>query len=125
MQAYGTFLPVVLPPPSQSCEAAAAAAAVDAVAAPAVVDSVSAGPASAWSDAHHPGPTNCAVSYTHRGNDCITLTMLQYWSHNIYHAHLLRLSCQLWSKVYVVLVLFYNLVVNIKPYLISPPCACI
>lgn len=53
------MLPVPLPPQSHGCEAAAA---VHDVAAVAVADSVSAGPVSVWSDAHHPGPTNCAAS---------------------------------------------------------------
>ena len=53
----GTWFPVSLPQ-SQGCESADAADA-------AAVDSASAEPVSVWSDGRHPGPTNCAVSYTH------------------------------------------------------------
>ena len=60
---HGTWFPVSLHQ-IQGRESADAADAADAAAA----DSASAEPVSVWSDGLHPGPTNCAVSYTHTEN---------------------------------------------------------
>ncbi len=57
----GTWLPVSLRQ-HQHCEAAV----VEPVAVTAAVYSVSAEPASVWSDGRRPAPTNCAVSCTHK-----------------------------------------------------------